>query len=118
MPLNSAAPGVGGVGKLEAINSLKSNKIKTPVADKNLCNSTMSSFVTRDDSKIVSAEVTHKVQPPVENNPSENYWHWKNKFALDVKDRTKIYRDYKKKGNSYIDLFSLTSDPDLFNKVN
>ena len=53
-----------------------------------------------------------------EAKPADDYWNWKAVFSYEIKQKTKIYRDYKKKGNSHIDLFSLTADPDLFSKLN
>lgn len=49
---------------------------------------------------------------------NEDYWTWKTVFAQDIRSNTKIYRDYKKKGHSHIDVYSLTSNALMFHKLN
>ena len=44
----------------------------------------------------------------------DDYWMWKAMFAADVKAHTKMYSDYKKKGNQFIDVYSLMADVLLF----
>ena len=49
---------------------------------------------------------------------SSDYVHWKADVGEFVKSKAKFYPDFPKKGVNFMDLFSLTSDPEVFKKLN
>ena len=51
----------------------------------------------------------------MEHQSSEDYAQWKQEVGEKIKSKARFFMDFPKKGVNFMDLFSLTSDPDFFN---
>ena len=48
----------------------------------------------------------------------ENYTAWKQEVSSAIVSKAKFYKDFPKPGVNFMDLFSLTSDPEFFKQIN
>ena len=63
-------------------------------------------------------EVVDDYLQNLQTQQKQEYNNWRDQFALQIKEKAKFYNDFPKKGVTFLDIFSLTSDPEFFKELN